>query len=409
MRDFDVVLYGASGFTGKQTAEYFARNAPPGGLRWAIAGRNLSKLEAVRGSLGPLGESIEILVAEAHDQPAIDAIVARTRVLLTTAGPYALYGTQIVDACVRHRTHYVDITGETTWVRDLIDRYHDEAAATGTRIVPFCGFDSVPSDLGSFLLVRHLQEEGGMGHECTGIRAFHQMRGGLNGGTMATAFHLYESGQSSRAVDPFLLSPGVQISADQRARSADPRGPRFDPDLGQWTAPFVMGPINTRVVRRSESLFRSWGAGYGEAFTYQEYTRLGRGLGGAVEAAFLSGASALFGGVMATPLRRLLQPLVPQPGEGPSEETMNHGWFRCDLIGRREDGRVVRGLIRDQGDPGNRATVKFLCESALCLALDEPHLPGGLGRGGILTPATALGDPLADRLRRTGMIIQIGI
>ncbi len=400
-RDFDVVLYGASGFTGRQTAHYFAGQTHPGRLRWAIAGRNRAKLEAVRDSLG---QPIEILVADSGDQAALDTIAARTRVLLTTAGPYALYGSGIVDACVRFKTHYVDITGETTWVRQLIDRHHAQAAADGTRIVPFCGFDSVPSDLGTFLIVQHLRQSS-VG--CRQVKAFYQMRGGLNGGTMATAFNLYESGNASRAADLFLLTPGAQPSAPLLVRSRDPLGPIFDEDIRSWTAPFVMGPINTRVVRRSAALFNQWQEGYGEQFGYQEYTKIGTGPGGALAAGLLSLGGAAFGAIIATPLRRLLKPLVPQPGEGPSEKTMNEGWFKCELVGIGDDGRRVRVLIRDQGDPGNRATVKFLCESALCLALEEQHLPGGPSRGGILTPATAFGDILADRLRHAGMTIRL--
>lgn len=403
-RDYDVVLYGASGFTGKQTVEYFARHPQGGSLRWAIAGRSRQKLEAVRDQVGGPAAKADILVAESHDEQGIHEIVSRTRVMLTTAGPYALYGAGIVDACVRFGTHYVDITGETTWVRDLIDRHHEKATADGTRIIPFCGFDSVPSDLGSYLVVRHFAS---LGLGTREVKAFFRMYGGLNGGTVATMFNLYESGQASRAREPFLLNPQGTYSSEDQKNNVDPSAPRYDADMETWVAPFVMGPINTRVVRRSAALHNQWNEGYGPDFRYQEYLKFSGVFAGA-EAAVFSAGMAAFQLVQETPLRQLMKPLLPSPGSGPSEQTMNSGWFKCELIGTAEDGMKVRGQISDQGDPGNRATVKFLCESAMALALDTDRLPGGPSRGGILTPATGLGEVLAERLRRAGMKVEIG-
>ncbi len=403
-RDFDVVLYGASGFTGKQTLEYFARHAPPG-LRWAAAGRNREKLEAAKNEVGGPAKDAYLLTADAQDQSAIDAIVSRTHVLLTTAGPFALYGTGIVDACVRFKTHYVDITGETVWVKQLVDRYHAQAAADGTRIIPFCGFDSVPSDLGSYLLVRHIQKT--LGTDCRQVKAYFQMAGGINGGSLATAFNLYESGQAAQARDPFLLDPPIEHSQAERLQNLDPAAPFYDPDTQAWVAPFVMGPINTRVVRRSRALFDEWQASYGAEFRYQEYMKFAGPLGWLPAAGLTAGAAA-FELALQTPLRGVLKSILPPPGKGPSEKTMNEGWFSCELIGLTNDGRKARGLIRDQGDPGNRATVKILCEAALALAVSTNDLPGGDARGGILTPATGLGDVLAERLRKAGMVIEMG-
>ncbi len=403
-RDFDVVLYGASGFTGKQTVEYFARNLKPGELRWAIAGRNRQKLEAVKAEIGGAVKDVAVLVADSQDQAAVDAIVSRTRVMLTTAGPYALYGTPIVDACVRFHTHYVDITGETPWVKDLITRYHDQAAANGTRIIPFCGFDSVPSDLGAYLVARYIQDH--LKSQCREVKAFFQVSGGLNGGTMATVFNLIEAGQTERAKDVFLLNPESLHSREEIARNQDPQLPQYDADVAAWAGPFFMGQINTRVVRRSNALFGQWQAPYGSDFRYQEYMKFSGPLGG-FQAAGMTAGTAVFNLTLQSPLRQLMKTLLPKPGDGPSERTMNEGWFRCDLVGTASDGRKVKGVIRDQGDPGNRATVKFLCESALCLALNSEELPGGQKRGGILTPATALGDVLAERLRKSGMVIEV--
>lgn len=404
-RDYDVVLYGASGFTGKQTAQYFAEKVPPGQVRWAIAGRDHAKLAAVKSQLGDAAKDVGVLVADSRDQTAVDEMVARTRVLLSTAGPFALYGGTIVDACVRLNTHYVDITGETPWVRDLIDRHHRQAAANGTRIIPFCGFDSVPSDLGAYLVARHLQRE--LDAPCQEVKAYFQVDGGVNGGTLATMFNLYDSGQAERARDLFLLNPGAKPSPTELERSQDPTLPKYDKDIAAWVGPFFMGPINTRVVRRSAALFAAWQAPYGSGFSYQEYMKFAEPFGW-VKAAGLTTGAALFDVTLQTPLRALLKPMLPPPGAGPSERTMNEGWFRCDLLALAPDGRKARGVIRDQGDPGNRATVKFLCESALSLAVNTDELPGGAQRGGVLTPATGLGDVLAKRLRNAGMIVEVG-
>ncbi|MBK9317322.1 MAG: saccharopine dehydrogenase NADP-binding domain-containing protein [Acidobacteria bacterium] len=404
-RDYDVVLYGATGFTGRQTVEYFAQHTVPGEVRWAIAGRNREKLDSLKQQIGERVKEIDILVAESSDQSAIDAIVARTRVLLTTAGPFAKYGTPIVDACVRFKTHYVDITGETAWVRDLIDRYHQQAAADGTRIIPFCGFDSVPSDLGAYLVARHIEQKFGV--QCREVRACFQVSGGINGGTVATMFNMFDSGQSDRVRDVFLLDPPNGHSREEIDRNQDPTLPHYDDEIGCWVGPFFMGPINTRVVRRSAALFKQWNQSYGSDFRYQEFMKHSGPLGGAQALAFTGGAG-LFELAIRSPFRPWIRALMPAPGSGPSERTMNEGWFRCELLGIAQDGRQVKGMIRDKGDPGNRATVKFLCESALALVLNAGELPGGAQRGGILTPATGLGDVLVERLRKAGMTIEIG-
>ena len=406
-RAYDVILYGATGFVGQQTVRYFAnRHSEAEPVRWAIAGRNQQKLEALRSRLGnSANSSLEILVADSQDQAAVDRMVAQTRVLLNTAGPFALYGTPIVDACTRSRTHYVDITGETPWVRQLIDRYHEQAAQAGTCIVPFCGFDSVPSDLGTYLIVRFLQQERGL--DCRAVKAYFQAFGGFNGGTLASALNLYETGQWSAVSNPFLLNPPDSYSQAEIQQNLDPQQPQYDRDIKTWVAPFFMGAINTRVVRRSQALCEQWHASYGSNFAYQEYLKFDEPFAW-LQAAGVSSVMGAFGAALAQPwLRPALKSWLPQPGSGPSEQTRNEGWFRCELLGEASDGSQVRGLIEDRGDPGNRATVKFLCEAALALALQEAELPGGQSRGGILTPATAFGEVLAERLRKAGMIFEI--
>lgn len=401
-RPYDVVLYGASGFVGQQTVQYFATHVSLAGVRWAIAGRNRQKLAAVRDAVGV---GVDVLVADSQDQQAMDAIVSQTRVILNTAGPFALYANALVDACVRYKTHYVDITGETPWVKTLIDRYHAQAATDGTRIIPCCGFDSVPSDLGTYLVVRHLQREFGV--LCQKVNAYFQAFGGFNGGTLASAMNLYDSPGAAQMNHPFFLNPAASHSQVEVDRNRDPQAPSFDANLNTWVAPFFMGVVNTRIVRRSRALYEEWQESYGPDFTYQEYLKFDEPLAW-LKATGVTASLALFMGVLQqSQTRSLLQPLLPKPGEGPSEQTMNEGWFSCELLGTAVDGRQIRGLIRAQGDPGNRATVKFVCESALSLALQLDELPGGQTRGGILTPATGLGDVLAGRLRRAGMTIEV--
>src|ERR1044071_1212828 len=403
-RQYDVVLYGASGFTGRQTVQYFARDTRSSEVRWAIAGRNRQTLEAVLQQAGENARSADILLGGAQEQQAVDAIVSKPRVLLTTAGPFSLYGSKIVDACARFKTHYVDITGETFWVRDLIDRYHDRAAADGTRIIPCCGFDSIPSDLGTYLVARHMQKKSKV--DCREMKSFYQIRGGLNGGTFASAANAQASGQAARMREPFLLNPPKDRSAEELKLNRDPREACFDADIGAWSTPFIMGMANTRIVRRSAGLFEQWNESYGPEFRYQEYQKITGTMARAKAYGMLAALGTLQATLKSSAGRRLLTRLAPKPGQGPSQKTMDNGFFRCDLVGIASDGRKVYGVVSDKGDPGNRATVKFLCEAALSLALNADQLPGGQKRGGVLTPATGLGDVLVERLRQAGMRLE---
>ncbi len=389
-RNYDLVLYGASGFTGKQTVEY-CRQFAPSGLRWAIAGRNRSKLDMVNSA------GVDVLVADAQDDDALNLLAAQTRVVATTAGPFSLYGTKLVDACVRNRTHYCDITGETPWIRRLIDRHHAQASSDGTRIVTSCGFDSIPSDYGSWLVSRHIRDA--LQSDCVSVSAYFRVGGGINGGTLASFFHMVESGEMVMARDPFLLDPDPSAhTAEERARNADPVGVHYDAEVQSWVTPFLMGMINTRVVRRTQALL-------GTGFDYQEYAKFKR----SAAARRVMIGSKIFESISSSGFgRRIIKPLLPQPGDGPSETTMNEGFFECEFIGNAKSGERIRGTFKGQGDAGNRVTVKCLCESAFVLALTSTAARDvAPSSGGVLTPVTGLGDELPARLAAAGINFEL--
>ena len=399
-RKYDVVLYGASGFVGRQTVAYFGQHplVKTSGLQWALAGRSQEKLEAVRAACN--APQAGIVVAEAHDTAAMNALAQNATVVLSTAGPFALYGSALVAACVKHGTHYVDITGETPWVRDMIDQHHDAAVRKGVRIIPFCGFDSIPSDLSARMAVETMWER--HGEACTQVKCAYSIRGGFNGGTLASLFNILATGQGDAVANPFLLNPAGTLPADLPTH-ADVKGPSRDADFAAWLGPFFMGQINTRVVRRTAALL-----GYMPGFHYQEYLRLGQGPLAALAATGLSLAAASSQmSLRLGPVRKLAEKLMPAPGAGPSEASMDGGSFKCQWVGKSDSGKVVRGVIADQGDPGNRATTKMLCESALALALQLDELPGGRQHGGLLTPVSGLGEVLVKRLRTAGMTLQV--
>lgn len=401
-RPFDIVVHGATGFTGRQCATYLSERP---GVRWAVSGRDLTRLERIKDELksakNPPGGALH---ADASSPPTCGAMAREARVVLSTAGPFAKLGDPIVDGCVAEGADYVDITGETPWARRVIDRLHEAALAKGLRLVPFSGFDSIPGDLGALLVVERLRERG---ESTETTRAWYSGKGGLNGGTLQSAIGIAEAG-TRELHDPVLLSPPALRTDAERARAGDdPRGPTFDPVRGAWGAPFFMGPINSRVVRRSDALFGEVGRGYGPRFNYAELQDLGRWNGRATAALVSAGLAAADVGLRLRLGRALANKLGPAPGQGPSVETMDGGWFRTEVGGQGERGSVARAVIAGKGDPGNRSTVRMLCESALALVLDRARLDQLPHRGGVLTPATAFGRVLVDRLRAAGLSIDV--
>ena len=393
-REFDVVLYGATGFVGKLTAEHLAAVLPDG-VRIALAGRSAAKLESLRASLA---RDWPVVVADANDAAALASLARRARVVATTVGPYLTYGLPLVEACAEAGTHYADLTGEVLFMRRTAEKLHDVAAASGARIVHACGFDSIPSDLG-VLLLRELAGDDALTDTTLAVT---ELRGGLSGGTFASMKHtLAEVARDREAArilaDPYALSPARELEPDRSkpgwAPEKDLRGVVHDADLDAWLAPFVMAPSNTRVVRRSNALL-DWT--YGREFRYREVMAF-RGPTAPLAAAGLTAGLAGFVGLMSmSPTRSLLDRFLPEPGEGPSEKTRQNGRFRIEVTSRTASGRRLRSVVAAKGDPGYAATAVMLGQSALALALDGERLPE---RAGVLTPATGIGLPLADRLR----------
>jgi short subunit dehydrogenase-like uncharacterized protein len=383
-KNLDIVLYGASGFTGQLCVRYFAENAGPG-LRWAIAGRNEVKLKEI---INALSLDVEIIVADGNDTKALDKLTTNTKVVLSTAGPFHRYGSKLVASCVKNSTHYADITGENFWVRELIDKHHVEAASKGIRIVPSCGYDSLPSDLATLYAIEQ------MGKAVKRIDCFHTAKGAASGGTIETLFSIGDLKLGKKIRDPFLLNPEGSYSKDQKKHSRDTMDIKKNMMIDRWTGPFMMAFANTRVVRRSAALMEAQGQAYGPGFVYHEGAYFKKYL----NAFMMSVFTGLLVVLINSPFRHIIRRLLPKPGEGPSEKTMLNGHFKCLIIAEAEDGERRVFSMYASGDPGYRLTTRFICESAMLLASDIENLPGGKAYGGVLTPATALGRPMIDRL-----------
>jgi len=393
-RDHDIVVYGATGFVGVLTAKYLAEHAPPD-VRIALGGRSQSKLERTREELGV---DWPLVVADSQDRDAVAALANSTRIVATTVGPYFKYGKPLVEACAAAGTHYADLTGEVLFMRWAIDAADATARGSGAKIVHTCGFDSIPSDIGT-LLLHEAAQAGGHGELEETSFVVKSTRGGASGGTIdsaRTAVDTLKKDPSSRKVlaDPYALSPDRDAEPDLGSER-DSMKPLRDERLGGWLAPFVMGSVNTRVVRRSNALRDH---AYGRKFRYRELMLTGGGPLGLAKATGVSGGIAgVFAGLATPGARQVLDRLLPDPGEGPDENARERGFFNIDIHAMTTSGKRLKCEIRVKGDPGYKATAVMLGESALCLALDE--LPEA---SGVLTPATAMGRVLADRLIAAG-------
>lgn len=392
---YQIVVYGATGFTGQRTVEYFSANAPAH-LRWAIAGRNENKLNALKKRLNL--SSVDILVADAQNTEEIDQLVQQTEILLTTAGPYALYGKNLVKSCAQHGVHYVDITGEIPWVQDMIAAYGETAQTNGAKIVHCCGFDSIPADLSTWLAQEYARKEG-LG-ELTRAEGYYTVASsGLNGGTLLSLLNIMESGDSKRLANPKALLQDLNV---QDFIKGDHKRWRehYAPSIKRWVYPFFMEAINSKVVYRSIGLAKTYNLPHPKHFHYREYHAISKKrLPAAIGAMGLAGLGAA---AQLKPIRSMMRSLGPKASEGPSEESVEKGYFKIQVIGTNKQGQV-RASLSYPGDAGNKATTCFLSECAMALCLNKAALPE---RSGFLTPSTAFGQVLVDRLRNAGSEIQ---
>ncbi len=397
-RSVEILLWGATGFTGKLAAEWLAERYA--GERVALGGRSAEKLEKLRDehvAIDARCASWAIRTADALDVPALDRLVPEARVVASTVGPFSIHGHELVAACARHGTDYCDITGEVPFARDVIDRNEKRARETNARLVPFCGFDSIPSDIGVLVLQEFAREK--FGEPCARATFVARMRGGVSGGTAATMMAMMEqAGKDSRVRT--LLENGFAL-VPEREREHAPADAHGAKKIGEaWTAPFVMGAINSRVVHRSNALL---GDLYGRSFAYTERMVVGRGVKGraravAMSAGFSVGERALSFGAA----RALAKRFIPAPGEGPSKEARDRGSFTITIEGENARGEVVAAsTFTGDRDPGYTSAARMLVESALCLSRDTPDLDGG-----VLTPA-CMAHPLCTRLRAAGFSIEV--
>ena len=375
---FDIVVYGATGFTGQLVAEYLAAQyRGDGNLKWAMAGRSKEKLASVRDAIGAPADT-PLIVADASDPASLKAMVAQTKSVITTVGPYQLYGVELIAACVASGTDYLDLCGEPVWMAQMIDKHEAAAKASGARILFSCGFDSIPFELGTFFVQEEAKRV--FGAPASRVKGrVRDMRGRLSGGTAASARAQFEAVARDLSLvkilnNPFALTPGFEGPKQPRGNK-----PVFEDDLQSWAAPFTMALINTRNVHRSNMLM---GFPYGKEFVYDEMVLTGAGEKGEANARLVMAANTEKTG-----------PGAPKPGEGPSKEERENGLYDLLYVAIAPDGRQVRAVVKGDRDPGYGSTSKMISECAICLLRDTPDVPAG-----IWTPGAAMGDKLIKRL-----------
>lgn len=377
-RDFDVIVYGATGFTGRLVAEYLNTQYAGADIKWAMAGRSSEKLEAVRAEMG-ISEDIPLIVADSNKPASLADMASQAKAICTTVGPYQLYGDPVVQACVDNGTDYVDLSGEPAWMHDTIAKYDAVAKESGARIVHSCGFDSIPFDLGVYFMQQHaLVNHGGV---CSKVRGrVRKMKGTFSGGTAASFFEtMKRAGQQPEVLDwlkdPFSLTPDFSGPAQPTGHK-----PIFEEDLDSWSAPFIMASINTKNVHRSNALL---GHLYGQDFVYDEMVLTGPGEQGEAAAKHVASDNSMAKN-------------PPKPGEGPSKEERETGFYDVMYVGDAPDGHRIIASVSGDKDPGYGSTSKMIAESALCLACD---IDRNETAGGVYTPAPAMGEALIKRLQ----------
>ena len=391
-REFDVIIWGASGFTGRLVASYiFKKYGSDKDLKWAMAGRNLDKLKLVRSEVA--NENVPLLLADSNDQVSLNDLTKRASVICTTVGPYAKYGSKLVQACVENQTHYCDLAGEVQWIRKVIDKHHESAKSNGTKIVNCCGFDSIPSDMGVYFIQNDTRNKD------IKIAKHIEMRvagvsGGISGGTYESLSQVNAEAFKDKNVFKVLINPyGLNPDGEQNGLdSYDLRSVVFDNSSKNWIGPFLMAGINTKIVRRSNALDEY---SYGKDFKYDEATLCGKGLSGRIKG--IIGVIPLAILMSAKPgsfVKKIVDKILPKAGEGPDKNKRENGFYNLRFYITYDDGsKDVAKVIGDM-DPGYGSTSKMLGEAAVCLAKDQLT-----DVGGVLTPSVAMGDKLLIRLK----------
>ena len=384
-KEFDVIIWGASGFTGRLVAEYLFQNYNKDELNWAIAGRDIKKLNKIRDQY--LDQNIPVIIADSFDEVSLDKMTKRTKVICTTVGPYAKYGSQLVKSCVKSKTHYCDLAGEAQWIRKMIDIYHEAATENQIKIVNSCGFDSVPSDLGVYYIHKYLSKKNlSIKMRVTGAK------GRYSGGTYASMQNIIKDAYKDREVrksltNPYGLNPeGQQDGLDKR----DLRSVKYDKKIKSWISPFLMAGINTRIVRRSNALSNF---SYGKKFQYDEAVMTGKGLKGRLNGIILSIPLMFLAAKPGSFINKIFNIISPKPGQGPNKKERENGYFSFRFFVFDKEGVESIFKVTGDKDPGYGSTSKMLAESAVCLAKDKLD-----NRYGLLTPSYAMGDNILNRL-----------
>jgi len=396
MAQFDLIIFGATSFVGEILCQYLVKEyGVDGDVKWAAAGRSQTKLNALKRDLGTKAKNLKLLSADAADEEALRLLCNQTKVIISTVGPYALYGEPLVKVCVETGTDYCDLTGEVQWVKRMVTRYQGQAQESGARIVHCCGFDSIPSDMGVWHLQQQAQQQ--FGAPATDIRMrVKAMRGAASGGTIASMINITKEAAKSKELRKELANPFSICPANHnfKARQRNVTAPEFDKESGQWAGPFIMAGINTRVVHRSNFLS---GKAYGENFKYDESMLMGKGNKGRLSAGgFVVGLGVFLAGAAIKPTRWVMENyMLPKPGEGPSPSAQQKGFYDIRFIGETEKGQVVKTKVTGDRDPGYGSTSKMLAQAGLSLAFDISKEEKG---GGFWTTATVFDQRFVDRL-----------
>jgi len=387
-KQYQIVLFGATGFTGTLVAEYLHKHYG-GDLNWALAGRNQDKLERLSQKVG----NVPILIVDVGQPDSLQKMASQAQVVCSTVGPYSLYGSQVVAACVDHGCHYCDLTGEVPWIRSMIDLHHQKAQDKKLKIVHCCGFDAIPSDMGVYFVQQQVKQA--TGNYCQNISMrVKGTRGGISGGTYASMKAVVAAAKNDPDIGKLLQNP-YSLNPDENFKGPDKidyMGVGFDPHYQAHTAPFVMASINTRVVRRSHALNNFE---YGQDFCYDEAMLTGKGLLAKMKARVLTRIIKEMSSTKKGIFKNLADRFMPESGEGPSPKQREQGFFNLGMVGTTADNQLFRAKITGDRDPGYGSTAKMLGESAVCLAQD--NLPHSYG---VITPSTAMGDMLLNRLQK---------